>query len=226
MEYTSAAFSGRGRDGRRRFVVLRGVTRMPVLGQELSDHHRFGRPRLSDQSTPWVEYAAWVRDSAGRSINDVARILYGAANHDADPSPHGRARRRDRKTPITQRDRAQARRDIDAGRRSYSERGVLPWAAYPDGQVPGEWWRDHRFWDAVREWERAAILNPEPATERDAPSPAHVRDLLDALIRRSNKAATLAVGLTRLHQARLSEAVTLADRLGRAEEVPLRAYPD
>jgi hypothetical protein len=109
---------------------------MPCIGQQ-GEHHGFGRPRIS-QSRP--DRAAWIcllHDFEGRTAYELAATFEGDA-FDANRKRIGR--------------------ELKAGRVSFYERGILPWAVWPKGQLPERWWRQHRFHRRVIRWSQEAQL--------------------------------------------------------------------
>jgi hypothetical protein len=121
--------------GPRQWVFDFGPRMFPTLGGQ-DRHHGFGRPRLQDGDPERVRYVAWRVDVHRWSQREVARDLYG--EDDAD--------------------RLRARRELRAGRELLHVEGVLPWAAWPAGNLPAEWWREERFWRAVNRWARETML--------------------------------------------------------------------
>lgn len=55
-------------------------------------------------------------------------------------------------------------RVVEARKRAHGA-GVLPWAAWPEGKIPADWWLRDRFVDALTCWcgEEAARLAQRPA---------------------------------------------------------------
>jgi hypothetical protein len=206
-------------------VAARGVTRFPALPVVPQDHGS-GRPGLADLDRDRVEYAAWLADVKGCNAREIARRLHGTGRREDGPTPHGRARRHDRKPLVTERELKQSKRDIAAGRRSLHDHGVLPWAVYDAGSVPRRWWVDETFWQAIRAWEREAILHPQPPEEPPLAVSLHRhQERLESIARLLHRAATRATSETDRQARNVLAAATMADRLARAVEVPLRSYP-
>jgi len=79
--------------------------------------------------------------------------------------------------------RAQVRRDVPAGRSRLAVDGVLPWAAYDDGELPAAWWRDRAFELAVDVWLHAANTDPaRPATTAEQELQATARRIAAQLV--------------------------------------------
>jgi len=48
--------------------------------------------------------------------------------------------------------RRAAKHSLEAGRVYLHRQGVLPWAIWPDGVLPEEWWTSERFVQGVEAW--------------------------------------------------------------------------
>jgi hypothetical protein len=197
-------------------IVVGADRSAPFLFPELAPqpstpHHGYGRPRRIDTNSELVLFVAWARDVAGMSEPKICALLYAedAETHHVDEKERKRVER--------------ATRD---GRRLYHERGVLPWAAYPDGRPPSQWWEDHRFHDAIRDWqfeamrrvERGEPFEPQPDPERAereqiekhvrsfkkfaAPALASVREALKPDLSELHKRISVSLGLPKLFPQR------------------------
>jgi hypothetical protein len=154
---------------RRVIFVQRGPGLLPVLvmpGRRVERHD--GRPRSEVTRPAQVEYFAWLRGCAGLSAAEIARRLSADVDDDGETSQL-RKRRRDRRNPYSAAVLRQVQRDIRAGRRSLAARGVLPWAAFAEGEVATEWWRHPAFESAITRWQKEAILEPVPRTANGPP---------------------------------------------------------
>lgn len=106
--------------------------------------------------------------------------------------------------------RKQTYRDHGNGRRSLHGEGVLPWAAWPSGQLPdGEWWKSPELGAALTEWSRQAALNPSPA-------PPTLADRRLTTLRAAGRVGT----------SGLAQLLDGADRRQRAAEVPPWRYEE
>src|SRR5262249_52806658 len=86
---------------------------------------RRGHPRLGESKSQreTVCFAAWLAAARAQTRDEIARFLDNS-------SPN---------TPVARPARRKAERYVAAGRNVLWLEGVLPWIAWPDGQVPGDW---------------------------------------------------------------------------------------
>lgn len=157
------------RDGRRVIVVARAPAQMPRLAAR-SAHHGFGAPRITARRPSLAQQTAWLVDLAGWSLAVVAdayaprcdlRARIAVLDEEIRTGPQrtlqATQRADERRSLYEQlraarrRDYAASKRDLAAMRRSHWERGAIPWALWPNGELPAEWWLTDRcaLWTAV-----------------------------------------------------------------------------
>jgi hypothetical protein len=134
-------------------------TRLPQLQSAIPAPERYGRPPLVEREPERVEFAARGRDLCNLSDRKIGQLV------DRIGSPEAA--------------RAQARRDIRAGRARLHDDGVLPWAVYKAGCVQPEWWASEQFADAIQQWRREAAIVPSQLPE--APS-INVADVAERMM--------------------------------------------
>lgn len=132
---------------------------MPALRAERQVRHRFGRPRKVDSDPHALDQALWLHDFHGRGHTLVADEL-------AVP-------------------RSTARGWITLGHQYRHEQGALPWAAWPEGNVPDGWWREETFGRALEQWWREAVQDATVAPLR------RTLQQLGDVLRRTRKRAGL-----------------------------------
>ena len=60
--------------------------------------------------------------------------------------------------PDLDRPKSVARSQLGAGRAQLAAAGVLPWAAWPGGELPASWWEEPETLLAMRAWRASAVL--------------------------------------------------------------------
>jgi hypothetical protein len=110
---------------------------MPSIPRHGPIHHGYGAPRLRETARAVVLYAAWLRDLRSASYGAIARELEFDATRGYDAA------------------KKMAKRHVREGRALLHAEGVLPWRAWPAGELPPEWstfpelHRQLRLWHAV-----------------------------------------------------------------------------
>lgn len=157
------------------YFVGDGPGWLPRLKRDQST--RTSKPPLHETQAQRVRFVAWALDFGLRSQADLARILYGMPRLTPDSS--------DDEIRRAQTCRRQISRDRKAGRAGHAIDGVLPWAAWPDGDIPDGWWREPMFGEAVDRWQAEAVARYPAPSERPALR-EHLHQALDAVAAVSN----------------------------------------
>jgi hypothetical protein len=107
---------------------------VPQLVRESgSGDQRYGRPPLFASDTRRVELVAYAHDLRDVPVRTIARELHLGISESAA--------------------RAQARRDLAAGRRHLHDDAVLPWAAWAAGALPADWRDSEQLGAVLGQWQ-------------------------------------------------------------------------
>jgi hypothetical protein len=109
-----------------------GYLLAPQLVREGGSARRYGRPPLPASNRSRVELVAYAHDLRDVPVRTIARELHPDITEGAA--------------------RAQARRDLAAGRRHLHDDAVLPWAAWAAGALPGDWRDSEQIAAALDQW--------------------------------------------------------------------------
>jgi hypothetical protein len=115
-----------------------GPLLMPRLAVSAEEVAAYGRPRREERHPSTMILQAWLVDIGGYNTPyGLTRELYGS------PDRNEAAKKR-------------VYRGVASGRRLLHEGGVLPWAVWPDGKPPAEWWKTDEFLEALGRWMQEA----------------------------------------------------------------------
>lgn len=112
------------------FDRLRDVQKYSAAQLRESEITRHGRPRLRDTDPAALRRMAFEIDLAGESRRGYAR-RHGVYGDDA---------------------RTTVRHRLNQARALLADEGALPWAAWPQGKLPIQWWESSVFMAAIEHW--------------------------------------------------------------------------
>jgi hypothetical protein len=136
----------------------RARVEMPALATPTREHHGYGRPPLEKSA---LLELAWRRDVLAQPEGELVQL------HGLEQPRPGKGRRKDPGSTLGYR--------INRARAVAAEAGVLPWAAWPAGRLPRDWWRSSEFEAAIVRWVVEALTLGSP-----------VRDFVSSMPRAAN----------------------------------------
>lgn len=121
---------------------------LPTFKVQRPEERGRGRPPLSDTEPYATRYAAWLTNMVGASSNEVARAL-----HLSNGSTDDRALA------------ARVGRYVRRGQQRLHAEGVIPWVAWPDGELSEQWYLDGQAFDALNRWFALARAVADPLAQ-------------------------------------------------------------
>lgn len=129
--------------------MVDGAVALPSFNDRQDDARGKGRPSLGEAKPLATRYAAWLTDINGASSRVVADALLLPREHVQERAFYARVERY-----------------IRRGQAQLHSEGVLPWAAWPDGELPQDWDLDHKSLDALNRWFAMARAVAQPMKDR------------------------------------------------------------